>query len=107
MQALVEISGKQFVAEKDMVLKVPKQTAIEGDKIIYDKVLCITKKNEKKFGKPYVENTSVEAEVVSHNRDKKIVVFKFKRRKGYQRKHGHKQNYTTIKINKISQKKTK
>tara|TARA_B100000700_G_scaffold185598_1_gene204459 strand:+ start:430 stop:744 length:315 start_codon:yes stop_codon:yes gene_type:complete len=103
MQALVEISGKQFIAEKDMTLKVPTQTGSEGDKITFDKVLYVSNDKEKVFGSPYVENASVEAEVVSHGRDKKVIVFKFKRRKGYQRKQGHRQNFTTIKINNISQ----
>ena len=103
MQALVEISGKQFIAEKDMTLKVPTQTGSEGDKITFDKVLYVSNDKEKVFGSPYVENASVEAEVVSHGRDKKVIVFKFKRRKGYQKKQGHRQNFTTIKINSITQ----
>ena len=103
MQALVEISGKQFIAEKDMALKVPTQTGSKGDKITFDKVLYVSNDKEKVFGSPYVKNASVEAEVVSHGRDKKVIVFKFKRRKGYQRKQGHRQNFTTIKINNISQ----
>ncbi|MAJ44972.1 MAG: 50S ribosomal protein L21 [Candidatus Marinimicrobia bacterium] len=103
MQALVEISGKQFIAEKDMTIKVPTQSVNQGDKITFDKVLYVSNNKEKVFGNPYVDKASVEAEVVSHGRDKKVIVFKFKRRKGYQRKQGHRQNFTTIKINNISQ----
>tara|TARA_B100001029_G_C14870107_1_gene344064 strand:- start:394 stop:708 length:315 start_codon:yes stop_codon:yes gene_type:complete len=102
MQALVEISGKQFIAEKDMTLKVPSQVGNEGDKISFDKVLYVSNDKGKVFGNPYIKNASVKAEVLSHGRDKKIIVFKFKRRKGYQKKQGHRQNFTTIKINSIS-----
>ena len=103
MQALVEISGKQFIAEQGITLKVPTQAGNEGDSISYDKVLYVSNDKDKVFGSPYLENASVEAELVSHGRDKKVIVFKFKRRKGYQKKQGHRQNFTTIKINSITQ----
>ncbi|MBC8198047.1 MAG: 50S ribosomal protein L21 [Candidatus Marinimicrobia bacterium] len=103
MQALVEISGKQFIAEQGVTLKVPTQSGNTGDSLSYDKVLYISNDNDKVFGKPYVKNASVEAELVSHGRDRKIIVFKFKRRKGYQKKQGHRQNFSTIKINSITQ----
>jgi len=103
MQALVEISGKQFIAEQGVTLKVPSQTGNEGDSLSFDKVLYVSNDKEKVFGSPYIENASVKAELVSHGRDRKIIVFKFKRRKGYQKKQGHRQNFTTIKINSITQ----
>ena len=106
MQVLVEISGKQFIVEKGMTIKVPSQTGNEGDSLSYDKVLYVSNDKGKVFGSPYVKNASVEAELVSHGRDRKIIVFKFKRRKGYQKKQGHRQNFSQIKINDIVQEKT-
>ena len=106
MQVLVEISGKQFIAEKGMTIKVPSQTGNEGDSLSYDKVLYVSNDKGKVFGSPYVKNASVEAELVSQGRDRKIIVFKFKRRKGYQKKQGHRQNFSQIKINDIVQEKT-
>ena len=77
MQVLVEISGKQFIAEQGMTIKVPSQSGKEGDSLSYDKVLYVSNDKDKVFGSPYVKNASVEAELVSHGRDRKIIVFKF------------------------------
>ena len=102
MQALVEISGKQFIAEKEMTLKVPTQTGSEGDKITFDKVLYVSNDKEKVFGSPYVENAKVTAKLISHGKHDKIKVFKMKRRKDYRRTYGHRQSFSQVQIESIS-----
>jgi large subunit ribosomal protein L21 len=102
MYAIVEISGKQFRVEKDMKLRVPKQESEPGKKIGFDRVLMIgDDKGKTTIGDPLVKNTQVAATVIEHGRDKKIIVFKKKRRKGYQKKQGHRQDYSVIEINTI------
>lgn len=102
MYAIVEISGKQFRVEKDMKLRIPKQETEPGKKIGFDRVLMIEDdKGNTTIGDPLVKNTQVAATVVEHGRDKKVIVFKKKRRKGYQKKQGHRQDYSVIEINTI------
>jgi len=102
MYAIVEISGKQFRVEKDMKLKVPKQESEPGKKIGFDRVFMIgDDKGNTTIGDPLVKNTQVAATVIEHGRDKKVIVFKKKRRKGYQKKQGHRQDYSVIEINTI------
>ena len=108
MYAIVEISGKQFKVEPGVDLKVPKQSGKVGDKLIFDKVLYLKNDKDNVVGTPFVKDVTVEAKITSHGRDKKIIVFKMKRRKRYRRKHGHRQEFSIITINKIdSKKKTK
>ncbi len=99
MYALVEFLGKQFKVEPGAELKVPHIKGEAGDIITLDKVLYYEDDKKKSVGKPYVKGMSFEASIQSQNRDKKVIVFKMKRRKGYQKKQGHRQEYTIIKIN--------
>ena len=94
MYAIVDIKGKQFKVEKDQTLEIPKINDEVGSKIEFNKIL-LTNDNGK-----ISTNSSMKiiAKVLSHEVDNKVVVFKFKRRKGYQKKNGHKQQYTKIKI---------
>jgi large subunit ribosomal protein L21 len=102
MYAIVEISGKQFRVQKDMKLRVPRQESEPGKKIGFDRVLMIEDdKGNTTIGDPVVKNTQVAATVVEHGRDKKVIVFKKKRRKGYQKRQGHRQDYSVIEINTI------
>lgn len=102
MQAIVEIAGKQFKVASNDKLKVPFLSSKEGDKVNFDKVhMFEDDKGKITFGTPLVSNMSVAATVIEHGREKKIVVFKKKRRKGYQKKNGHKQDYSIIEINTI------
>ena len=102
MYAIVEISGKQFRVQKDMRLRVPLQESEPGKKIGFDRVLLIEDdKGNTTIGNPLVKNTQVAATVVEHGRDKKVIVFKKKRRKGYQKKQGHRQDFSVIEINSI------
>ena len=94
MYAIVDIKGKQFKVEKDQTLEIPKINDEVGSKIEFNKIL-LTNDNGK-----ISTNSSMKiiAKVLSHEVDDKVIVFKFKRRKGYQKKNGHKQQYTKIKI---------
>ncbi|QGU00036.1 LSU ribosomal protein L21p [Candidatus Syntrophocurvum alkaliphilum] len=102
MYAVIETGGKQYrVAEGD-ILKIEKLDVEAGEKITFDNVLVVSNGNgEIKIGDPYLSGTKVNAEVIEQGKNKKIVVFKYKRRKNYQRKQGHRQPYTKIKIEKI------
>ncbi|HFB67827.1 MAG TPA: 50S ribosomal protein L21 [Calditrichae bacterium] len=102
MYAIVEIAGKQFRVEKDAQIKVPLLHHEVGEKVEFDKVLFVNDDSGVKVGAPVVEGAKVSAEVLEHGREKKIIVFKKKRRKGYRKKRGHRQQFTRIKIENIS-----
>ena len=76
-----------------------------GAKVTFDKVLYFDDDKNKLVGTPYIDGLTIDAKVAGHNRDKKIIVFKFKRRKGYQRKNGHRQQYSILEVGKLSAKK--
>ncbi|NOX38706.1 MAG: 50S ribosomal protein L21 [Calditrichaeota bacterium] len=101
MYAIVEIAGKQFRVEKDMQLKVPLLHREVGEKVEFDRVLLMGDENGVKVGRPVVEGVKVMATVVENGREKKIIVFKKKRRKGYRKKRGHRQHFTRIKVEDI------
>ncbi len=102
MYAIVEIAGKQFRVEKDQKIKVPHLQTDAGKKVEFDRVLYYTDdKGKVEIGKPTLKNMKVKATVVEHGRDKKIIVFKKKRRKGYQVKNGHRQGFSVIQIDGI------
>ena len=107
MYAIVNISGKQFKAEKGEKLCVPKQPLDEGKKLVIDDVLMIHDGKTTKFGNPKLIGAKVTATVIDHGRERKILVYKKKRRKGYQRKNGHRQWYTNIEIQNIQVSKSK
>ncbi|MBD3273935.1 MAG: 50S ribosomal protein L21 [Candidatus Marinimicrobia bacterium] len=107
MYAVVEIKGMQFKVQPDAEITIPKTDAEEGDKLKYDKVLFLHDGKKPHIGTPTVDGAEVEATVVGHGKDKKIVVFKKKRRKGYRRKKGHRQQFTSIHIDKIKTKSKK
>lgn len=107
MYAIVEISGKQFkVSEKDLV-KVPRQNAEINDKLQFPNVLLFEEDGKVEVGTPFVKNTAVTASVVEHGRDKKIIVFKKKRRKDYKVKRGHRQGFTLLRIESLKSSKAK
>ncbi len=102
MYAIIDFKGTQIKVKKDQIVQVPylKEHKV-GSKIEIPRVLMIRKEKDTTVGKPLVKDAKVSAEVVNHFKDKKVIVFKKKRRKGYQKKQGHRQNYTEIKINDI------
>jgi large subunit ribosomal protein L21 len=102
MYAVVEIGGQQYRIEKDMKLKVTHLNSEPGGKISFDRVLLLQDRDGTvTLGKPVIKDKQVTATVIEHGREKKVIVFKKKRRKGYQKKNGHRQDYTLIEINDI------
>ena len=102
MYAIVGFKGAQLRVEKDQMIRVPFLSEYEvGTEFEIEKVLLLNSDKDTIVGTPVVKNAKVKAEVIEHLKDKKIVVFKKKRRKGYEKKQGHRQNYTNIKIKDI------
>ena len=107
MYAIVNISGKQFKAEKGSKLCVPKQALEEGKKLVINDVLLVHDGKSTQFGSPKVAGAKVTATILDHGRERKILVYKKKRRKGYVRKNGHRQWYTNIEVQNIQVTKAK
>ena len=107
MYAIINISGKQFKASEGTKVRVPKQDGEVGSSLTFDEVLLLSSDNSTQIGNPYVKGSSVTATILNQGRDKKIIVIKKKRRKGYQRKNGHRQFYTEIEVKKINASKSK
>lgn len=101
MFAVIETGGKQYKVSVGSVLNVEKLTANVGDEIILDKVLLIGKDDGILIGKPYVEGAKVVAKVLRQDKYPKVIVFKFKRKKHYRRKYGHRQPFTQLSVQEI------
>ena len=102
MQAIIVTGGKQYkVAEGDTIFveKLPNEA---GDAIVFDQVLAVIDGEKATFGTPVVEGASVEAKIVKNGKGKKVMVFKYKPKKGYHKRQGHRQPYTKVTIGKIS-----
>ena len=101
MYALIEFAGKQFKVEEGNSIKVPYIDDKVGSKITIDKILYVDDGKNKMVGDPLVKGIKINGEIESHGRERKVVVFKFKRRKGYQKKNTHRQEYSMLKIGKL------
>lgn len=101
MYAVIETGGKQYRVEKGDVVFVEKLDVAEGDNISLDKVLLVSNEGNVSAGKPYVDGAKVEATVLEQGKAKKIVVFKYKAKKNYRKKQGHRQPFTKLKIENI------
>nr|WP_300002088.1 50S ribosomal protein L21 [Tissierella sp.] len=101
MYAVIETGGKQYRVQEGDVLFVEKLDVEEGETINFDKVLLMSKDGDLVAGKPYVENAKVEASVLTQGKAKKIIVFKYKAKKNYRKKQGHRQPFTKVKVEKI------
>jgi len=101
MYAIVEIAGKQFKVVEDQKLFVNRLIDKEGSKVSFDKVYLLDDGKKVSIGTPAITGASVQAKVVSHLKDDKVIVFKKKRRKGYRVKNGHRQALTELAIEKI------
>ncbi len=101
MYAVFEVSGMQFTAREGDVITVPHQQAELGAKLDIDQVLLIKKDDQSIVGTPIVADAKVEAEIVEHGKDDKVLIYKYKRRTKYRRTQGHRQDFTQIKVNKI------
>ena len=102
MFAVVEIAGKQLRVEKGVTVKVPLLDAEEGSKQTFGDVLLVSGDGTTQVGQPHVGGASVEATVLGHGKDAKVVVFKMKRRKNYRCRNGHRQHFTQLQIDDIA-----
>ena len=102
LYAIAETSGQQFWFEVNRYYDIDRLNAKEKEKITLEKVLLLKDKNSITIGKPYIENAKIELEVVSHIRDKKILVYKMRPKKKTRRKMGHRQELTRVMVKSIS-----
>lgn len=102
MYAVIETGGKQYKVQEGDVVFIEKLDVEDGAAVTFDKVLAVSDEGNVTFGKPLVENASVSAKVLGQGKDKKIIVFKYKAKKNYRNKNGHRQPYTKVQIEKIS-----
>jgi large subunit ribosomal protein L21 len=109
MRAIIETGGKQFTVAPDKTIRVPTLAGEPGDEVTFDRVLYVAgdggdEEGESgvQIGAPFVQGGRVTAEIVRHGRAKKIIVFKYKRRKRYSRKKGHRQNFTELRVTDIA-----
>ncbi len=98
MYAIVEIAGQQFKVQKDQKVFVHRLEAAEGDKVSFDKVMLTDDNGKVTVGAPVIEGVAVNAKVLQHLKGDKVIVFKKKRRKGYQKSNGHRQYLTELVI---------
>jgi len=101
MYAIVDIAGQQFKVEKEQEIFVHRLEGEEGAKVTFDKVLLVDNAGKVKVGSPNVEGASISAKILSHMKGDKVIVFKKKRRKGYQKSNGHRQYMSKIQIEDI------
>jgi len=102
MYAIIEVGGMQWKVQKSEKIQVPKVDAEPGKSITLDKVLLVVDKENVTVGKPFISNAVVQAKVLNHGKDKKVMVFKKKRRKDYKVTRGHRQDFTEIQIDQIT-----
>ena len=101
MYAIIETGGKQYKVEQGQIINVEKLDVQQGEEVNFDKVLLIKDEENIITGSPVIEKAKVVGEVIETARGKKIIVFKFKRRKNYRRKKGHRQWFSKVKIKEI------
>lgn len=101
MYAIIETGGKQYKVTEGEIIFVEKLDVEEGGTVTFDKILAASDGENPKFGSPYVEGATVTAKVVKHGKDKKIVIFKYKPKKGYRKRQGHRQPNTQLQIESI------
>jgi large subunit ribosomal protein L21 len=102
MYAIIETGGKQYRVQEGDVLFIEKLDVEAGDAVDFDKVLAVSNGEELTIGSPMVEGAKVSATVEKNGKGKKIIVFKYKAKKDYRKKQGHRQPYTKVVINKIN-----
>nr|NJM03626.1 50S ribosomal protein L21 [Desulfobacula sp.] len=102
MYAVIRTGGKQYKVQENQTLKVEKLDGTEGSQVEFDDILLFSDGETITMGSPKIENASVKARILKQAKDRKQIVFKYKRRKGYRRMKGHRQNYTEVQIDSIA-----
>lgn len=102
MYAVIETGGKQYKVQEGETIFVEKLAAEAGETVTIDKVLVVADGEDVKVGAPYVDGATVTASIVKNGKEKKIIVYKYKSKKGYHKKQGHRQPYTKLEIQKIN-----
>ncbi|ELR71355.1 LSU ribosomal protein L21p [Fulvivirga imtechensis AK7] len=102
MYAIVDIAGKQFKVTKDQFVYAPRMEGEEGASVEFDKVLLFDDNGKVEVGAPVLKGAKVAGKILGHVKGDKVVVFKKKRRKGYQKRNGHRQEFTKVLIENIS-----
>ena len=101
MYAVISTGGKHYKVQENDVLNIERISKNPGEKLVFETVLAVGEGENLKLGAPFVSGSVVEAEIVEHLRGVKVIAFKIKRRKGYRRKKGHRQELTKVKISSI------
>ena len=101
MLAVLKTGGKQYLVEEGRKLKIEKIDQKEGSEIIFKEILLIENNNEIKIGAPYVPSAEITATILKHGKDRKKIIFKFRKKTRYKLKKGYRQHYTEIEIKKI------
>ncbi len=102
MKAVIETGGKQYKVAEGDVIKVEKLAVEEGQEYSFDKVLVVAKDSDVTVGAPYVSGAKVSASVLGEGKAKKVIVYKYKSKKGFHKKKGHRQPFTELQIKAIS-----
>jgi len=101
MYAIIEVGAKQYTVKKGDLIEVEKQSSPAGKEITLDKVLLVSKDKKVSIGQPYLKNASIKADVLAQFKGKKLISFKYRRRKASHWKKGHRQQLTRLKIKEI------
>lgn len=101
MYAIIKTGGKQYKVKEGQIIKVEKLDVNQDDQIEFDKVLSYVDKDNYEFGKPYLEGAKVKGKVLEQGKNKKVVVLKYKPKRRYYKKTGHRQPYTKVLIENI------
>jgi large subunit ribosomal protein L21 len=102
MYAIVKTGGKQYKVRQGDILRFEKLNGDVGSDITFDQILMVADGENVSIGQPLVENATVNGRIMEQGRSKKIIVFKYKRRKRYRRKQGHRQQFTAVRIDSIN-----
>ena len=102
MYAIIETGGKQYKVQNGDQVKVEKLNAEAGNTVVFDKVLACGEGSDIKVGTPYLEGLTVEGEVVESGKGDKVIIFKYKAKKDYRKKQGHRQPYTLVEITSVA-----
>lgn len=101
MFAIIETGGKQYQVTEGRYVDIELLENEADSKVVFENIIMLVNGKKSKLGQPYVKNASVEGTIVKHDKDKKVIVYKQRAKKGYRRKQGHRQNFTRVMINKI------